>query len=96
MLGIRTRGRRMVGTDETTELWRPPRSMASFLRVIIYGCFIPRPIGYCAVVNTFIIILYTKFHQLRPMRTGAKLFKYQNIALTSRLHMSHPEADIVS
>ena len=25
VLGIRTRGRRMVGTDETTELWRPPR-----------------------------------------------------------------------
>ena len=23
VLGIRTRGRRMVGTDETTELWRP-------------------------------------------------------------------------
>ena len=26
VLGIQTRGRRMVGTDETTELWRPPRS----------------------------------------------------------------------
>ena len=25
VLGIRTRGRRMVGADETTELWRPPR-----------------------------------------------------------------------
>ena len=24
VLGIRTRGRRMVGADETTELWRPP------------------------------------------------------------------------
>ena len=24
VLAIRTRGRRMVGTDETTELWRPP------------------------------------------------------------------------
>ena len=24
MLGIRTQGRRIVGTDETTELWRPP------------------------------------------------------------------------
>ena len=24
VLGIRTRGRRMVGTDKTTELWRPP------------------------------------------------------------------------
>ena len=24
MLGIRTRGRKMVGADETTELWRPP------------------------------------------------------------------------
>ena len=24
VLGIRTRGRRVVGADETTELWRPP------------------------------------------------------------------------
>ena len=24
VLGIRTRGRGMVGEDETTELWRPP------------------------------------------------------------------------
>ena len=24
VLGIRTRGRRLVGADETTELWRPP------------------------------------------------------------------------
>ena len=24
VLGIRTLGRRMVGADETTELWRPP------------------------------------------------------------------------
>ena len=27
VLGIRTRGRRMVGADETTELWRPPEQM---------------------------------------------------------------------
>ena len=26
VLGIRTRGRKMVGADETTELWRPPKS----------------------------------------------------------------------
>ena len=26
VLGIQTRGRRMVGADETTELWRPPNS----------------------------------------------------------------------
>ena len=30
VLGIRTLGRRMVGTDETTELWRPPQ-MVSWL-----------------------------------------------------------------
>ena len=24
VLGIRTQGRRMVGSDKTTELWRPP------------------------------------------------------------------------
>ena len=27
VLGIQTRGRRMVGADETTELWRPPMSL---------------------------------------------------------------------
>ena len=26
MLGIRTRGRRMVGADKTTELWQPPQT----------------------------------------------------------------------
>ena len=26
VLGIRTRGRKMVGADETTELWWPPKS----------------------------------------------------------------------
>ena len=29
VLGIRTRGRRMVGADETTELWRPPTNSVS-------------------------------------------------------------------
>ena len=27
-LGIRTRGRRMVDTDETKELWRPPTTVS--------------------------------------------------------------------
>ena len=30
VLGIRTRGRRMVGIDETTELWRPPKNNRLF------------------------------------------------------------------
>ena len=30
VLGIPTRGRRMEGTDETTELWRPPKLFASY------------------------------------------------------------------
>ena len=34
VLGIGTRGRRMVGTDETTELWRPPEMMNVFICVI--------------------------------------------------------------
>ena len=33
MLGIQTQGRRMVGEDETTELWRPPE----FLKIIDLG-----------------------------------------------------------
>ena len=32
VLGTRTRGRRMVGADETTELWRPPKSLKSYRR----------------------------------------------------------------
>ena len=31
VLGIRTRGRRMVGADETTELWRPPKASSWFM-----------------------------------------------------------------
>ena len=31
VLGIRTRGRRMVGADETTELWRPPHDLQFYL-----------------------------------------------------------------
>ena len=27
VLGIRTRGHRMVGADETTELWQPPQRL---------------------------------------------------------------------
>ena len=30
MLGIRNRGCRMVGTDDTTEQWRPPDSTKEF------------------------------------------------------------------
>ena len=30
VLGIQTRGRKMVGTDETTELWRPPQKFGLF------------------------------------------------------------------
>ena len=30
VLGIRTQGRRMVGADETMELWRPPLKHKSF------------------------------------------------------------------
>ena len=33
LLGIQTRGRRMVGTDDTTELWRPPK-VQKILRLI--------------------------------------------------------------
>ena len=35
MLGIRTRGRRMVGADETTELWLGEALVALFLILII-------------------------------------------------------------
>ena len=31
MLGIRTQGRRMVGTDKTMELWRPLKVIVTFL-----------------------------------------------------------------
>ena len=37
MLGIRTRGRRMEGADETTELWRPPLFYLFGLSCFAYG-----------------------------------------------------------
>ena len=30
VLGIRSRGRSLVGVDKTTELWRPPSAMLSY------------------------------------------------------------------
>ena len=38
VLGIRTRGRRMVGADETTELWRP-------LNAYVFVYAFSQPIG---------------------------------------------------
>ena len=31
VLGIQTRGRRMVGADETMELWRPPKASNTYI-----------------------------------------------------------------
>ena len=47
VLGIRTRGRRMEGADETTELWRPPASFSLFwsflqLTVNVHYNFFPK------------------------------------------------------
>ena len=36
MLGIRTRGRRMVGADETTELWRPTHIIVHIILLLTY------------------------------------------------------------
>ena len=36
VLGNRTQGRRMVGTDETTELWRPP-VLESYFQIVNVG-----------------------------------------------------------
>ena len=33
VLGIQTQGRRMVGADKTTELWRPPKFIINFIRI---------------------------------------------------------------
>ena len=33
VLGIRTRNRRMVGADESTELWRPPETYFTTLEI---------------------------------------------------------------
>ena len=39
VLGIRTRGRRMVGADETTELWRPP-NLYIFIQSTVYRKYV--------------------------------------------------------
>ena len=41
VLGIRTRGRRMVGADETTELWRPPKKTSSLLILTYFPFQLP-------------------------------------------------------
>ena len=40
LLGIRTRGRRMVGADKTTELWRPPYFRPSFFLALKYILYV--------------------------------------------------------
>ena len=44
VLGIRTRGRRIVGTDKTAELWRPPLYL--FLRIINIEPRIEQPFNF--------------------------------------------------
>ena len=48
VLGIQTRGRRMVGADETMELWWPPKQTHKveganlfiyYLQILIYVCY---------------------------------------------------------
>jgi len=53
VLGIRTRGRRMVDTDETTELWRPPIMAAIMLFHVVLssGASIGRDGGGGYVTN---------------------------------------------
>ena len=47
VLGIRTRGRRMVGADKTMELWRPPRFINNCLLITFeYLLYEPIPIYY--------------------------------------------------
>ena len=38
VLGIQTRGRRMVGTDKTTELWRPPHGLILVVSLYLIIC----------------------------------------------------------
>ena len=46
VLGIRTQGRRMVGADETTELWRPPYSEKIYtLQLFQQRCPLRSPSG---------------------------------------------------
>ena len=49
VLGTRTRGRRMVGADETTELWRPPKCQAFLLKGEVIIC--------PAMVNSIVSLL---------------------------------------
>ena len=39
VLGIRTQGRRMLGADETTELWRPPSLRCCWLGTTLVKSF---------------------------------------------------------
>ena len=41
VLGIRTQGRRMVGTDETTEQWHPPWTPLLVKQIFILTILVP-------------------------------------------------------
>ena len=38
VLGIQTQCRRMVGADETTEQWRPPKAIKTYTAVVVAQC----------------------------------------------------------
>ena len=53
VLGIQTRGRRMVGADETTELWRPLFLVAKYCKIVTL--ILSRPTAQTNSVNTAIM-----------------------------------------
>ena len=50
VLGIQTRGRRMVGADKTTELWRPPSQLFVYivLPIDVFAVPIGSTITFCS------------------------------------------------
>ena len=62
VLGIQTRGRRMVGADETTELWRPPQ-----LDLLLF--ILPSPASFSFIFGLFqtdVTICATNYCQKYP------------------------------
>ena len=60
VLGIRTRGRRMVGPDKTTELWRPPIIKLPLLCMFFLFAVSKKSIGRSVLQAMFITLITLK------------------------------------
>ena len=83
VLGIRTQGRRMVGADETTELWRPPDKC-----ILTHPVNIFRVYFYLIMNANFVMLQPTQnpiiFHCLKAVSQQKKIFQSKHLGIVGR------------